>query len=320
MSDPTGDGIRDGGACWPDVTLTQLEYFGAVAETGSFTAAARRLHVAQSSLSRTVAALERRFGVELAVRDGRGVTLTPAGEAFRAAAQTILEARTAGLERFRRFTDGEAGAVHVATLPSLVRHRLGPTIRRFRERRPGVVFTIGDAPAATIVAQVGTGAADLGIAIHPASSGVLRVEPLFSEPVHLAVPQAHRWAGRRTVTWAELAGETVVTARPDTSVRPLVDAGLRAAGLADLPLFEAGQLVTIGGLVAVGLGVAPLPVSTIACLGPGDELTHMPLVEPVVRRHVTLLSRPDRPLTPAAAEFAALLREAYREEAVDRLE
>ncbi|MDQ4117488.1 MAG: LysR family transcriptional regulator, partial [Actinomycetota bacterium] len=189
MSHPTGDGSRDGGS-WPDVTLTQLEYFGAVAETGSFTAAARRLHVAQSSLSRTVAALERRFGVELATRDARGVALTPAGEAFRSAAQAILEARTAGLERFRRFTDGEAGAVHVAALPSLVRHRLGPTIRRFRERRPGVAFTIGDAPAATIMAQVGTGTADLGIANHPASPGELWVEPLFVEPVRLAVPRA----------------------------------------------------------------------------------------------------------------------------------
>ncbi|MDQ4118029.1 MAG: LysR substrate-binding domain-containing protein, partial [Actinomycetota bacterium] len=126
------------------------------------------------------------------------------------------------------------------------------------------------------------------------------------------------WAGRRSVAWGELAGETVVAARRDTSVRPLVDAGLRAAGLAEQPLFEAGQLVTIGGLVAAGLGVAPLPASTIACLGPGDELTHMPLLDPVVRRHVTLLSRPDRPLTPAAAEFAALLREAYREDAADR--
>lgn len=313
MSHPFHDGARNGG-CWTDVTMTQLEYFGAVADTGSFTAAARRLHVAQSSLSRSVAALERRFGVELAVRDARGVTLTPAGEAFRSAAQTILDARIAGLERFRRFTDGEDGAVHVATLPSLVRHRLGPTIQRFRETRPRVSFTIGDAPAATIVSQVGSGSADLGIADRPESAGGLRVEPLFSEPVHVAIRRSHRWSGRDAVTWAELADETVVAARPDTGVRPLVDAGLRAVGLDDLPLFEAGQLVTIGGLVAVGLGVAPLPLSAVACLGAGEELSHVPLHNPVIRRHVALLSRPDRPLTPAAAEFAALLREAYRED------
>lgn len=297
----------------PDVTLTHLEYFRAVAREGSFTAAAAALHVAQSSLSRTMAALERRFGVELAVRDARGVTLTPAGEAFRRSAESILDARAAGLETFRRFTAGEAGSVHVATLPSLVAYRLGPTIRRYRDAHPEVSFTIGDAPAAAIVAQVTSGEADLGIANRPGAPGALRVEPLFDEPVHLVVPREHRWAGRTGVCWAELACETVITTRTDTSVRPLVDAGLRESGLATATVFEAGQLVTIGGLVAAGLGVAPLPASTIACLGPRDRLASMPLRDPVLRRQVTLLVRADRPLTPAAGRFAAMLREAYRD-------
>lgn len=296
----------------PDVTLTHLEYFHAVAREGSFSAAAAALHVAQSSLSRSMAALERRFGVDLAVRDARGVTLTPAGEAFRRSADAILDARAAGLETFRRFTAGEVGSVHVATLPSLVGYRLGPTIRRYRERHPEVSFTIGDAPAGAIVAQVASGEADLGIANRPAAPGPLRVEPLFDEPVHLVVPREHRWAGRNGVAWAELAAETVITTRAATSVRPLVDAGLRAAGLDAATVFEAGQLVTIGGLVTAGLGVAPLPASTIACLGPRDGFVSMPLRDPVLRREITLLTA-DRPPTPAAAEFAALLRDAYRD-------
>lgn len=296
----------------PDVTLTHLEYFHAVAREGSFSAAAAALHVAQSSLSRSMAALERRFGVELAVRDARGATLTPAGEAFRRSAESILDARAAGLETFRRFTAGEAGSVHVATLPSLVGYRLGPTIRRYRERRPEVSFTIGDAPSGAIVAQVAAGEADLGIADRPAAPGALRVEPLFDEPVHLVVPREHRWAGRSGVAWAELATETVITTRTSTSIRPLVEAGLAEAGLDATTVFEAGQLVTIGGLVAAGLGVAPLPASTIACLGPAERLASMPLRDPVLHREITLLSA-GRPPTPAAAEFAALLREAYRE-------
>lgn len=314
---------------FPDVTFAQLEYFREVAGTGSLTAAARRLHVAQSSLSRTVAVLERRFGTTLLDRAARGVTLTPSGRAFLDTVEGILDARTAGLEGFRRFGAGEAGAVHVATLPSMVAHALGRTVARFRRARPEVRLSIVDGPAVEIVDQVAGGRADLGIADRSGGTAALRAEPLLEEPVLLVLPRGHRWQGRRSVSWPELCGETLIVPGPGSSVRLLVEAGLRSIVTdprtdepappvdddrpgpgppAPPPVFEVRQLVTVGPLVAAGLGVAPLPRSTVACLVPHDGLVGVPLDRPVLHRRLHLLSRTDRPLTPAAEVFAELLR------------
>ena len=72
--------------------LRQLRYFVMVAEEGQITRAASRLHVAQPALSQAIAQLEARLGVALFVRHARGMTLTPAGEAYLEAARTAVTA------------------------------------------------------------------------------------------------------------------------------------------------------------------------------------------------------------------------------------
>jgi DNA-binding transcriptional LysR family regulator len=289
------------------LTLAQLESLCAVVAAGSLTAAAEGMHVAQSSLSRTMADIERRTGTPILTRGPRGVSLTVAGEELYAVAREILASRDAGFSRFRRFLDGQRGSVSIATLPSLAAGYLAPVVRRFRESHPDIHFSIKDGFSTSIIRQVQSGAADFGLTNHPPAPEMLHAEPLFSERMLVAMPPESRLATQESVTWAELGKEDIITLPPGSSVRPLLEAGFREAGVEVSPVLEARQLVTIGGMIASGLGVCPLPESAIDALGP-VELVAVPLVDPVVQRRISLLWHAERPLRPSAREFLIALR------------
>ena len=97
----------------PGVALTfaQMECLCAVAEAGSLTAAANGMHLAQSSLSRTMADIERAVGTSVLARSARGVSLTVAGEELYAVSREVLASRDVGMAQFRGFVEGRRGGV-----------------------------------------------------------------------------------------------------------------------------------------------------------------------------------------------------------------
>ena len=187
--------------------------------------------------------------------------------------------------------------------------QLAPVVRQFRERNPDVRFYIEDGVSASIVAKVQSGVADFGITSHGMLPETLDAETLLSDRMFVVVPSDHRFVDRAEVCWAELAHEDVIGLKAGSSVRPLLDAGLRGAGLELQPLFEASQLVTIAGLIAAGLGVCPLPELATQPVLRVINAVAIPLVEPVVHRRISLLQRAHRPLQPAAQLMLQSLRE-----------
>src|SRR6202012_1083416 len=118
------------------MTLRQLEYLVAIAETGSFTLAATRLHVSQPTLSQQIRTLELETGVQLIERLSRGVKLTPAGKAMYAEAQATLASARRALESSRRAAAQEPQLLTLATVRSLAVAVLPVTVTRWRERHP----------------------------------------------------------------------------------------------------------------------------------------------------------------------------------------
>lgn len=126
--------------------LRQLEYFCAVVEEGSFTAAARRLHMTQPSLSSAVRALEGALGVTLLVRGARGVEPTSAGRFLLDSAQRILGEVRELTARLRAFEEGLSGSLTVACVPALMWSRMPRLLRAFREAAPTVDVRVVDPP------------------------------------------------------------------------------------------------------------------------------------------------------------------------------
>ena len=293
----------------PALTFAQLECLCAVAEAGSFTGAAAAMHVAQSSLSRTFAEIERTAGVPLVERKPRGVVFTAAGTELVAVARELVTSRDAAMRRFRRFLAGERGSIRLATLASLWSGFLPPLIRRLRSAVPDLHIAIKDGLPTDIIRAVASGDADLGLTDHGPLPDHLTSEPLLSDRMFLVMPAGHRLAGHAEIGWTEQAREDLIALPPGSSERPLLEAGLREAGIDARPVFEASQLVTVAGLVDAGLGVCPLPQLATVSVTAAAGIIARPLVAPVVHRHIAVVSREDRTLQPVAEAVLHTLRE-----------
>ncbi|MFE3827687.1 LysR substrate-binding domain-containing protein [Streptomyces sp. NPDC059092] len=288
-------------------TLRQLAAYAAVARAASFTAAAAQLHVSQSSLSRAVADLERQLGAQLLERDTRNVRLTAAGVETLRIAEQIVNAHRSGMKELERFLLGESGTVAVATLPSVAAVLLPQVISAFRRQRPQVTMQIMDGLEQSVLGRVLSGDADFAITTGE-PSGQLEHRPLVRDRFVAVLPQDHPLTGRPVVSWEDLAREPFLAVGRDSSVRRLTDAAFAQVDARAAPAAEAGNVATVGGLVAAGLGVSAMPALVLPLLGTGP-VVHRPLVAPVVDRRLDIALRTRRPLPLAAQRFLETLEE-----------
>jgi DNA-binding transcriptional LysR family regulator len=281
----------------------QLRYALAVADHGTFTAAAAACFVAQPSLSQAVKGLERELGAELFNRLGRRVTLTPAGEAFVPAARETIRALETVRAGVAAVAGLDAGHLDLVALPTLAVDPVAPLVGRFRVVHPGVlVRLVQPDDAAGVVAVVRSGGAEVGFAEAPVAEDRLVAHSLGRQDV-LAVlpPGSHR--PRRALGVARLAAMPLVTLPPGTSSRRLLDHALAAAGATPRIAVETDQREALVPLVLAGAGATILPramAETARRLG----AVVAPL-DPPVTRDLALVHR-DAPLSPAAAAFVGL--------------
>ncbi len=291
-----------------DLSLRQLEVFAAVAHAQGFTNAARELRISQSALSRTVLDIERVMGVRLFDRTTRRLVRTPEGDELLAVAERLLGAHRAEMTRLGRYLTGEGGTVTIATLPSVAAVLLPPVIAEFRRQRPGTGVRVLDSMSDAALRRVTTGEADFAITLADPLPDGLTSRPLVRDRFFAALPRTppHRLADRTELRWHDLSGETFIAIGSDSSVRQLADATLAAAGVRVAQTIEAGNVSTVGGLVAAGLGVSALP-ALVRLLMSFADLAHLPLVAPAVERELSVVLRDDAPLPPAARAFLELL-------------
>jgi DNA-binding transcriptional LysR family regulator len=216
-----------------DLTLQQLRVVVAVHEAGSFTAAAERLLVAQSSLSRTVAEVERRLGTAIFERTTRRLEATSAGREIVAAARRAADAVEAEMRHLEGYLAGRTGRVRIATLPSLAAILLPGVVSAFRSEHPQAQLSIEDALSDEVLERVRGGAVDLAVTVvseTPDPLDDLAVTPVATDRFCCVVPPGHRFAGRERLSWGELAGEAFIAFDRTTSIRQHVDASLATAG------------------------------------------------------------------------------------------
>ncbi len=297
-----------------DLTLQQLRVVVAVHEAGSFTAAAARLLVAQSSLSRTVAEVERRLGTPLFERTTRRLDPTPAGREIVAAARRAVDAVDAEMRHVEGYLAGRTGRVRIATLPSLAAILLPGVVSAFRGEHPQVELSIEDALSDEVLERVRGGAVDLAVTVisqAPDPLTGLAVTPVAADRFCCVVPPGHRFAGRTVLRWGELAGEAFIAFDRTTSIRQHVDASLAAAGVAPRQVVAARNIAAVAGLVAADLGVSVVPGLVLPLMGFAG-VCHVVLDEPAAHRTMAVVRAAARPLSPIAAAFVAALTDPAR--------
>jgi DNA-binding transcriptional LysR family regulator len=295
--------------------LRQLRYVVAVAEEGNFTRAAARAHVAQPAVSQQIAQVERELGAPLFERSPRGVALTAAGAAFLPYARAALAAATAGSDAVRTLRGELAGELAVGTIPSpsewLVR-QLGAFVRRHPAVR--VTFRTGDPEAlADGVAAGSLDAAAVGVMAGRLPAGPagkrlpagLASQTIATEPLVAAVPPDHPRADAAAVSLSDLRDEPLVTLTPGRGLRTVLDAACAEAGFEPRIAIAANDLGVLADLVAHGLGVALLPITTARHAGP--RVAVLRLRRPDLERRTELVWRRQDQALPARA-FLAMVR------------
>ena len=293
--------------------MGQLEAFLAVIDTGSFTRAASAAGVAQSTLSRSIAALEAALDLRLFHRDTRNVELTEAGRQFRPQAVRLLTEFEAALAELADLANGRQGRLTVACLPSIAAVLLPGALVRFRLERPGIEVSIRDSLSQSVLDLVAEGQADLGLTVRPTPQARLSYRHLLGDAFCLVCRTDDVLAGDGPLAWSVFGARDFVAMSPASSVRAMTDAAFLQAGLSPRPLFECGQLATVVGLVAAGVGISALPRLALPILAHAG-LCARPLSEPVLSRSIGVVTRSGRPLSAAAAALIAGLCPAPRQE------
>ncbi|WP_086668747.1 LysR family transcriptional regulator [Lentzea kentuckyensis] len=241
--------------------LQQMRYVVAVAETGSFTKAARRCLVVQSALSHQIARLERELGARLFDRTSRSVRLTAAGTAFLSSARQCLDFAERAAAEVAAAVGEVRGRLVVGVIPTVAAVDLPAVLRVFRERYSQVRVALRMLPSHELVSLVREGALDLAFLGLPPGArpeGVRGVELARDE--HVAVVAAeHPFAGRAETDLAALAEELFVDFPAGSPGRTQSDQAFAAAGLHREVAFEVTTAELMAGLIREGLGVAVLP-------------------------------------------------------------
>ncbi|MBN9193872.1 LysR family transcriptional regulator [Microbacterium sp.] len=272
-----------------NVTLDQLRVTLAVAQTSSFSDAARTLHLTQPAVTRAIRTVEGVVGCPLFTRTTRRVELTTEGGEFVAVAARIVREYDDGLRRFDAYQKAERGSLTIAALTSLAEGVLPPIIAAFLAPRPHAEVRLVTGTAPDVMEQLRAGDADIVVSEAVEHGEDVQSAPLGPDPLHAVVPTSHPLSGRSRITWAELSGHDVVALGEGTSVRRLSDSGFLRAGVEPRIAVTADSIGAASALVAQGLGVSAFPESA-RLLPASTGLEFIELGDPGMKRDLAIIT------------------------------
>ena len=293
--------------------LRQLRYLVALAEHLNFTRAAAAEHVAQPALSQQIRRLEEEVGVGLVERTTRRVALTEAGELLAVRARRILAELAIAREELEALRGVDVGHVTIGAIHTMGPIDLSLALASFHEAHPGVALTVREQASEECAELLRADELDLAFlsVTERVESHELPLHQLISEELMVLLPRGHALAGRARVRMAELAQEDFISFRQGARLRELLFSAGRDAQFEPRVTLESNEAQRIRALVSRGLGVAILPRSD-AMVADADVVA-APIVEPVLRRDITLAWRAGRRQSPATAAFLELALEMFGE-------
>lgn len=282
--------------------IAALKAFTAVADAGSFSAAAEQLFLTQPAISKRIAALESELDAKLFDRIGRTITLTEAGCALLPRAQHILVELEDSVRAISNLTGEVHGTLRFATSHHIGLHRLPPALKRFTQEYPQVRLDIRFMDSEEACTAVEHGELELGIVtLPPAPSANLTTEVVWQDPLGIMVSSHHPLAASSDVQLSELARHPAILPAANTYTRQIAERAFEALGLKLDVALSTNYLETIKMLTSVGIGWSLLPITML------DARTRkLPVRELSLQRSLGIVYHRERTLSNAAR---ALIRQ-----------
>lgn len=297
----------------PDLTARQLQAVLAVAEYGSFIAAAALLKTSQPALTRTIKRVEDVLGVRLFDRSTRRVDITAAGREFVSVAERMLNDLRIGVSSMRELGEEKRGQVIISSIMSVANGLLPRMIASYRAERPGVELHVREGVHGTVLEDVRSGVADLGITYVNDLPEFVVSTKVAREVFVVVVPPGHPLARKRkakVVTLEDVSSFPLVSLPGDSRTRRIIDGAGVSGGHALQHVATVTQFSTMMSFVRAGVGIAVVPSGALAGYL-GKDLVRLELSKPRLNRDLGLITLREREPTPAANGFATLIRERW---------
>jgi DNA-binding transcriptional LysR family regulator len=245
------------------VELRQLRYFVAIAQAGSFSRAAERVHVSQPPLSTQMKSLEQEIGTQLLVRTNRGVSLTSSGQIFYEEIRALLARLDSVRDKTLQAGRGDVGMLAVGFVSIADYGILPPALKSFRTQFPLVEVQLHELTTDAQIRELRASRLDLGLGLAPVAEPDLTFQSILREELVLAAPADYPSAKGDVVDLRTLSKASFIV--PPRDIAPglydLTISRCRTAGFAPRIVQNARQMQTVIGLVSCGMGVALVPAS-----------------------------------------------------------
>jgi len=285
-----------------NVTIKQLQVFVSIAETGSFAQACNQLHLTQPAISASLKNLESVVGGTLLARTTRRTELTPEGVVFLPVAQRILMDIDTSLEDVRSLFELRRGKLDIAVMSTFASSKLPEILAIFHQKYPYIKVTVHDIIAENAVDMVRRARVELGISFDPGEDPELTFIPLLQDRFMAALPPEHPLTKSKTITWKDLSKVSYLSLQKPSSIRQQIEFILDDKGIFLTPSFEAHQLITIGKMVAEGLGVSIIPeISAVQIESLG--VTLRPMTSPKIERSIGVILKKNSPISMPAKKL-----------------
>jgi DNA-binding transcriptional LysR family regulator len=244
--------------------IRQLRAFIAIAELGTFTAGALRVHVTQAAISMQIRQLENELGAKLFIRAPRRVMLTEAGEQLLQRARQILRDHDAALDEIAELAGAERGRLRIGSASAMVTTDVLPKLlKEVRNQHQGAEITVASGTSEALVQQILAGELDIAFVSLPVEARGINTERLSQDQLVAIASPRHKFAKQRTISAYTLAGEKLILGERGGNTRRLIDQFFAQAGVDLKVSMELSRQAAIRRMVEEDMGVGIVPLQSV---------------------------------------------------------
>ena len=296
--------------------IRQLRAFVAIAESGTFTAAAARVHVTQAAISMQIRQLEKEIGARVFVRAPRHVILTEAGEHLLHRARQILREHDAALEEIAELAGAERGRLRIGSASAMVlTDQLPRILKELRKQHPSAEISVTSGTSEALVEQIVAGELDIAFVSLPVDVRGIQTDRLSEDQLVAIASPRHKLAKQKTISAYTLAGEKLILGERGGNTRRLIDQFFAQAGVSLKVAMELSRQAAIRRMVEEDMGVGIVPLQSVKDEVESGKLVRWWIEGAQINWELGLAQLSGGYESPIMQKFVALAHETFASEA-----
>ena len=287
--------------------IESLKLFCDLAETASFTKAAKINGVTQSAVSQQISSLETKFDAVLIERSKKKFSLTKEGNTLYKYSKQILQTYDELRHKIQEIQNVVTGSIKVVTIYSIGLHELPPYLKKFLKKHPTVNVSVEYRRATQLYEDIVTGMADIGLVAYPQKDPRLQVTSLAEDMLVLICHPDHPLAQQPKVKLSEIASHKFIAFEPDIPTRRAIDKILRDRNVEVDHAMEFDNIETVKRAVEIDAGISIVPRSPVAQEVAKKTIAMIEIEDEKFYRPLAAVHKKSKVLSPAMKEFLTLL-------------